>query len=183
MLFDAIEFATRAHRGQYRKGTVVPYIVHPLAVMAKLLSTGANEALASAGVLHDCLEDTSTQPAELRDRFGARVLQLVEGGSEPDKSASWEERKQHTMDFLSQQDDQEILWLCLADKLDNTESMVSEINEGVELWSRFKRGREQQGWYFRGLLQIFRQRLVAPQAQPLLQRLERAVATLFNGAP
>ena len=51
MLFDAIEFAAKAHRGQYRKGTPVPYIIHPLAVMAKLLETGASQALAAAGVL------------------------------------------------------------------------------------------------------------------------------------
>lgn len=30
MIFKAIEFATRAHARQYRKGTKIPYIVHPL---------------------------------------------------------------------------------------------------------------------------------------------------------
>ena len=32
MLDDAIEFATKAHEGQFRKGTRRPYIVHPIEV-------------------------------------------------------------------------------------------------------------------------------------------------------
>ena len=32
MIDKAIEFATRAHRGQFRKGTRRPYIVHPIEV-------------------------------------------------------------------------------------------------------------------------------------------------------
>ena len=32
MIDKAIEFATKAHEGQYRKGTKRPYIVHPVEV-------------------------------------------------------------------------------------------------------------------------------------------------------
>ena len=32
MINKAIEFATRAHAGQFRKGTRRPYIVHPIEV-------------------------------------------------------------------------------------------------------------------------------------------------------
>ena len=32
MVKKAIEFATQAHEGQFRKGTTRPYIVHPLEV-------------------------------------------------------------------------------------------------------------------------------------------------------
>ena len=32
MINKAIEFATRAHAGQFRKGTSRPYIVHPIEV-------------------------------------------------------------------------------------------------------------------------------------------------------
>ena len=38
MLDDAIEFATKAHEGQFRKGTRRPYIVHPIEV-ADIVST------------------------------------------------------------------------------------------------------------------------------------------------
>ena len=32
MLNEAVEFATKAHEGQFRKGTKRPYIVHPIEV-------------------------------------------------------------------------------------------------------------------------------------------------------
>ena len=32
MIDRAIEFATKAHEGQFRKGTKRPYIVHPIEV-------------------------------------------------------------------------------------------------------------------------------------------------------
>ena len=32
MIDKAIEFATKAHEGQFRKGTKRPYIVHPVEV-------------------------------------------------------------------------------------------------------------------------------------------------------
>ena len=34
MVDKAITFATKAHEGQFRKGTKLPYIVHPLEVGA-----------------------------------------------------------------------------------------------------------------------------------------------------
>lgn len=38
MIDDAMEFAARAHEGQFRKGTRRPYIVHPIEV-ADIVST------------------------------------------------------------------------------------------------------------------------------------------------
>ena len=36
MVQKAIDFATKVHEGQYRKGTDRPYIVHPMDAMNKL---------------------------------------------------------------------------------------------------------------------------------------------------
>ena len=36
-IFEAIDFAQKAHSGQFRKGTPIPYIIHPLEVMKILL--------------------------------------------------------------------------------------------------------------------------------------------------
>ena len=38
MINDAMEFAAKAHEGQFRKGTRRPYIVHPIEV-ADIVST------------------------------------------------------------------------------------------------------------------------------------------------
>jgi (p)ppGpp synthetase, RelA/SpoT family len=77
-LVEAYLFAEERHHGQKRKSGE-PYITHPLAVAHILadLQMGVNTVI--AGLLHDVLEDTATQPEELEQRFGATVRQLVEG--------------------------------------------------------------------------------------------------------
>ncbi len=56
--FDrALVLAALVHAGVARKGTVVPYIIHPVHVAALLLRYGYGEPLPTAAVLHDVLED------------------------------------------------------------------------------------------------------------------------------
>jgi (p)ppGpp synthase/HD superfamily hydrolase len=69
-IFEAIEFGARAHAGKYRKGTEVPYIVHPLGVMKILVEHGASEDLVVAGILHDTVEDTYVTLEDIRNSFG-----------------------------------------------------------------------------------------------------------------
>jgi (p)ppGpp synthase/HD superfamily hydrolase len=97
---EAIEFASLAHKSQFRKGTDIPYISHPFGVAMLLQQAKCEEEVILAGLLHDTLEDTDTTEEDIRSRFGPTVLELVIAASEPDKSASWEERKQHTLEFL-----------------------------------------------------------------------------------
>jgi guanosine-3',5'-bis(diphosphate) 3'-pyrophosphohydrolase len=77
-LVEAYLFAEERHHGQTRRSGE-PYITHPLAVAHILadLQMGVNTVI--AGLLHDVLEDTATQPEELEQRFGTTVRQLVEG--------------------------------------------------------------------------------------------------------
>jgi len=51
-----------------------------------------NETVA-AGLLHDVIEDTTLEAADLDAAVGPRVRELVEAASEPDKTLSWRERK------------------------------------------------------------------------------------------
>lgn len=181
MLFDAIEFATAAHRGQYRKASNVPYIVHPLGVMRILLSANTDEVLASAGVLHDVVEDTEVTAEQLGERFGSEVVRLVVAASEPDKKLEWEQRKNHTIAFLEKEARPDEVLLTLADKLDNAESMAHDYGElGEGLWSRFKRDKEQQAWYYGRLLDVFHKRIDHAAGQKLVQRMERALRQLFR---
>ena len=57
MIERAIAFATRAHEGQFRKGTTRPYIVHPLEVGEIVASMTDDEEIISAAILHDTIED------------------------------------------------------------------------------------------------------------------------------
>ena len=100
MIFKAIEFAARAHSGQYRKGTKIPYIVHPLGVAKLLIEHGCPDHIVIAGILHDTTEDTPVTLEQIKDIFGLAVAALVEEASEPDKSDTWENRKKSTIQVL-----------------------------------------------------------------------------------
>lgn len=155
-IFDALRFATVAHTGQFRKSTQLPYIVHPIAVMESLIRHSASADAVAAGILHDTLEDTATTEADLRHEFGDRITDLVIGASEPDKSLSWEERKEHTINTLAKLDDLEQLMVVCADKLSNISSIASDYKKyGDTLWTRFNRGYEKQRWYYCSLAEIF----------------------------
>jgi len=58
MIFEAIEFATKAHINHFRKGTKVPYIIHPLQVARILIESDCSDHVVIAGILHDTVEDT-----------------------------------------------------------------------------------------------------------------------------
>jgi (p)ppGpp synthase/HD superfamily hydrolase len=74
MVQKAIDFATKVHEGQYRKGTDRPYIVHPMEV-GKIVSTMTqDEEIISAAILHDTIEDCEGVDANvLKEMFSARV--------------------------------------------------------------------------------------------------------------
>ena len=89
----AIAFATKAHEGQYRKGTMRPYIVHPVEVSDIVASMTKDEDVISAAVLHDTVEDCKDVTVEILEKeFGSRVASIVAQESE-DKTKTWKERK------------------------------------------------------------------------------------------
>jgi (p)ppGpp synthase/HD superfamily hydrolase len=86
--FDrALVLAALVHEGVPRKGTAIPYIIHPVQVATILLRHGYDEALAVAGVLHDVLEDVEYDNGRLqlaiRSAFPAPSLpeRIVDGGT------------------------------------------------------------------------------------------------------
>ena len=105
-LKKAILFATEKHAGAIRKGTKIPYIVHPLEALT--IASGITDDLdvLSAAVLHDVVEDTSATLADIEKMFGKRIAGLVAADSE-DKmpeipsSESWLYRKQATIQSLT----------------------------------------------------------------------------------
>lgn len=147
ILQDAIQFAMQAHEGQSRKGTNIPYIVHPLETALLSAEMGGSETLVTAALLHDTLEDTNVSAEAIGTVFGKDVLDLVRGDSE-DKSLSWEARKQATLEYLKSAGLAEQM-LALADKLANLRSISVDYHRlGGALWQRFNRGYDQQKWYY-----------------------------------
>ena len=62
---------------QVRKGTGVPYFVHPKGVAFIVMKNGGNTDQIKAALLHDTLEDTHTSDEEIRVCFGEHVQSLV----------------------------------------------------------------------------------------------------------
>lgn len=166
LLHKAFAFAAVAHRTQRRKGSDVPYIVHPCEVAQLLTNCGCRPVVIMAGLLHDTLEDTTVTPGQIAEDFGQEVLHLVQACSE-DKSKAWEERKQHTIDSLQQESNADVKMLVCADKVSNLRSLKLDLVEkGEALWGCFKRGREQQAWYYRQLTEVLGE-LEAPMAREM----------------
>lgn len=181
MLYDAIEFAVDRHRGQVRKGTNIPYVLHPLNVGYLLMKHGCSEEVAIAGFLHDTLEDTATTADELRGRFGERVAWLVEQVTEHDRSQSWEMRKQHTVVHLQTVSDEAVLLVACADKLDNLQAMEEGIRlYGVELWERFKAPVPMLRWYYTTLADLFLRRLQGEPGASLARQTAEVARRVFE---
>ena len=81
-LFEkALIFATKAHRGQSRKGNGLPYIVHPMQVCMVLQEVKESKniiLLMTAALLHDCVEDCGISIKKIAKKFGLHVAALVE---------------------------------------------------------------------------------------------------------
>lgn len=152
----AIIFATRAHSGTYRKGTMIPYIVHPIEAAAIVSTITADPDMIAAAVLHDVVEDTDATVEEIRFFFNDRIATLVEAESEDKRKdlppqETWMIRKMETLEFLKSKADRDAKILALADKLSNMRAIHRDQKTvGDKLWERFNEKRkEKHGWMYR----------------------------------
>jgi (p)ppGpp synthase/HD superfamily hydrolase len=178
---DAVALAEEVHGRQRRSGTDVPYLAHLLVVTGLVLEDGGDEDEAVAAMLHDSVEQGGGQQMlnRVEQRFGPRVAAIVEACSdtvEEDHDERWIERKRRYLEHLPNIEDDGALRVSLADKLHNVRSLVREYREaGDALWGRFtEKTPQEQLWYYRRLLEFFRER----RPGPLTEDLARAVDEL-----
>lgn len=170
---EAIDFAVHAHRGQLRKGSLIPYILHPLGVCRLLLTHGCDEETVIAGVLHDVVEDTPVTIERIAARYGPRTASLVESVTEADKRAPWEERKL-SAHLKMRTAPIEAKLVTAADKIDNLRSIaIDRERSGEKMWRRFKRGRKEQEWHYRTLSTIL------GNNHPLFSLFDREIERVF----
>ena len=79
IIVRAFNFAREAHKG-VRRRSGEPYIMHPIAV-ARIVSQeiGLGSTSICAALLHDVVEDTEYTVEDIRQHFGDKIAQLVEG--------------------------------------------------------------------------------------------------------
>ena len=133
LLNKAIIYAVEKHAGQLRKGTQIPYIVHPMEVLALLNEMRADMTVIIAGVLHDTVEDTSATIDDIIREFGEDVAELV-GNHTEDKSKTWFQRKSQGLRELAE-GSFDLKCLVLADKLSNVRNKNTAVryNEFKEI--------------------------------------------------
>ncbi|MDD3237779.1 MAG: bifunctional (p)ppGpp synthetase/guanosine-3',5'-bis(diphosphate) 3'-pyrophosphohydrolase [Candidatus Gastranaerophilales bacterium] len=125
-IFRAYKFAERLHNGQYRISEE-PYIIHPFEVAKILADLRVDKDTIIAAFLHDILEDTDTQPEEIKEQFGEDVLNLVTGVTKLSKYhfKSKEERQAESFRrmFIAMANDVRVIFLKLADRLHNMRTL------------------------------------------------------------
>ena len=96
LVTQAVIFAAQAHDGAARKGSEIPYIVHPMEVVAIASTMTDDPQGLAAAALHDVMEDCGVTFETLSERFGVRVARLVCEESQRvcgDPCLTWNARK------------------------------------------------------------------------------------------
>ncbi|MBN2444303.1 MAG: HD domain-containing protein [Spirochaetales bacterium] len=180
MVFTAIEFAAKAHNGQFRKGTHIPYIFHPMEVAKILIEYNYPQDVVIAGLLHDTIEDTSVTVETIQKTFNKNIAQLVVGASEKNKQDTWDNRKKETLSTLKTAP-HDLLALACADKLNNIIAIKRDYEEfGDKLWERFNQPGEKQQWYYTSLSDLFRERMKEFDTFPMAHEFIKTVKEVFN---
>ncbi|HYP71831.1 MAG TPA: bifunctional (p)ppGpp synthetase/guanosine-3',5'-bis(diphosphate) 3'-pyrophosphohydrolase [Variovorax sp.] len=132
----AYRFADEAHLGQLRNSGE-PYITHPIAVAAQCAEWKLDAQALMAALLHDAIEDCGVTKAELIERFGAPVAELVDGLTKLDKLQFNTREENQAESFrkmlLAMARDVRVILIKLADR---THNMRTLDDAPREKWGR-----------------------------------------------
>ncbi len=122
LLTRAFDYAAQAHSGQLRQSGQ-EFIYHPWGVAKILAGLQLDEATLAAALLHDVVEDTSTDIEELRGEFGDEVAKLVEGVTKLTRvkfqSREHAEAENYRKLIVAMAEDLRVILIKLADRLHN----------------------------------------------------------------
>ena len=116
--------AGKAHEGQFRKYTGMPYIVHPIEVATIVQSVDHTDEMIAAALLHDVVEDTEYSFEDIAKEVSPEVAELVEGLTDISKpqDGNRKVRKSMDKDHLAQQK-AEVQTIKLADVISNSQDI------------------------------------------------------------
>ncbi|WP_137896339.1 bifunctional (p)ppGpp synthetase/guanosine-3',5'-bis(diphosphate) 3'-pyrophosphohydrolase [Ramlibacter sp. 2FC] len=122
----AYRFADEAHLGQLRHSGE-PYITHPIAVAVQCTEWKLDAQALMAALLHDAIEDCGVTKAELIERFGAPVAELVDGLTKLDKLQFNTREESQAESFrkmlLAMARDVRVILIKLADRTHNMRTL------------------------------------------------------------
>ena len=123
---QAYRYADTAHLGQMRNSGE-PYITHPIAVAAQCATWKLDAQALMAALLHDAMEDCGVTKADLVERFGAPVAELVDGLTKLDK-LQFDTREENQAEsfrkmLLAMARDVRVILVKLADRTHNMRTL------------------------------------------------------------
>src|SRR5436190_19461636 len=133
------EFAAERHAGQRRRSGE-PYVVHPLGVARTITDLRLDVASVCAGLLHDCVEDTSATAEDIGRLFGTEIQFLVDGVTKLGQIA-WTTREERQAEnfrkmLLAMARDIRVILIKLADRVDNMRTLEHMPREKQERIAR-----------------------------------------------
>lgn len=168
-LDSAIKKAARAHQNntniekRCRKGTDIPYIIHPFGVMIIASNATDDEDTLIACLMHDVLEDVDSNTYDeikMREDFGDRVVAIVKDVTKNGNVNDWRERSEAYLTHLEHQASDEAVIVSASDKIHNLLSTLSDYAiVGDDVWQIFatKSGQDQLWWY-KSILEVITKR-------------------------
>ena len=116
--------AGEAHKGQTRKYSGLPYIIHPVEVATIVEEAGGTDEMIAAALLHDVIEDTEFTYEDIAEKTSPEVADLVQGMTEVSKpeDGNRKVRKAMDRDFLAKQAP-EVQTIKYADVISNTQDI------------------------------------------------------------
>ena len=127
--------AGKAHEGQFRKYSGMPYIVHPIEVATIVQTVNHTDEMVAAALLHDVVEDTDYSFEDIAKEVSPEVSKMVEGLTDISKpeDGNRKTRKAMDKDHLAKQS-AEVQTVKLADIISNSQDIKANDPKFAEVY-------------------------------------------------
>lgn len=129
----AFHFANQAHHG-VRRLSGEPYILHPIAVARIVVKEiGLGSTSICSALLHDVVEDTDYTTEDIRNLFGDKIAQIVDGLTKISGGVFGDKASEQAENFrkllLTMSDDIRVVLIKIADRLHNMRTLGAQPKE------------------------------------------------------
>ena len=138
LITKAFNFARQAHKG-VRRQSGEPYIMHPLAVARIVCAEiGLGSTSICAALLHDVVEDTDYTVEDIRNLFGEKIAQIVDGLTKISGGVFGAQASEQAENFkkllLTMSEDIRVILIKIADRLHNMRTLsVMPVNKQYKI--------------------------------------------------
>ncbi len=169
----AYNFSKKAHEGQFRRFTNLPYFTHPKGVARYVEQLSRDPEMVAAALLHDVVEEANHTIEEIRLEFGERVASLVDELTNKAEERGDRKKKDYLREKMTNMSI-DALTIKLADRLQNVlflekDAKTKEQERFIYYYYRstryimndFRKARRQAGQKFNFIHKALYKRIVA----------------------